>query len=91
MTLEEVMNLEPGTIVGTWSSVQILKKISDGYIVLGYEDAHNVYYTDFKSFDDIMEFHPEIVTESYMDDIFDGENIKSNPKLTDSYLPIDTN
>lgn len=69
------MNIETGTVLNDryYSSCQVLKRISDGYLVLHYEDAHGVYNVLYKTFDEI-----ESMTECDNDwdrALFDAENI----------------
>lgn len=76
MTLEEAKKLEPGTRLEDFGgSCEILKRISDGYIIFGYEDAHYCYYTGFLSFEDIVEFKYEISDNDWDDWTFDGDRI----------------
>lgn len=88
MTLDEAKNLEEGTVIWDkhYSSCQILKRVSNGYIIFGYEDAHYVYYIDFLSFDDIVEREFEKTLEEYEIDIFNGDEIKHIERY-DSYIP----
>ena len=43
--IEDIYDIEPGTILEAedYSSMQILKRISDSYLVLEYEKVHYVY------------------------------------------------
>ena len=90
MTLDEAKNLEEGTVIwdNHYSSCQILKRVSNGYIIFGYEDAHYVYYIEFLSFDDIVEREFEITSEDWENHLFDGDEIK-HIEHYDSYIPID--
>lgn len=51
------MDLENGVVLETsYGYMQILKRISDGYLVLDYEPAHCVYNVLFRTFDEIKEY-----------------------------------
>lgn len=51
------MDLENGVVLDTGCGyMQILKRISDGYLVLDYEPAHYVYNVLFRTFDEIKEY-----------------------------------
>lgn len=90
MTLDEAKNLEEGTVIWDkhYSGCQILKRVSNGYIIFGYEDAHYVYYIEFLSFEDIIERGFEITSEDWEKHLFDGDEIK-HIEHYDSYIPID--
>ncbi len=90
MTLDEAKNLEEGTVIWDkhYSSCQILKRVSNGYIIFGYEDAHYVYYIEFLSFEDIIERGFEITSEDWEKHLFDDDEIK-HIEHYDSYIPID--
>lgn len=90
MTIEEAKEFEPGTVIrdSHFSCCEILKRVSNGYIILGYEDAHYVYYIEFLSFEDIIERGFEITSEDWEEHLFDGDEIK-HIEHYDSYIPID--
>ena len=74
--IEDIYDIEPGTILETddYSSMQVLKRISDGYLVLEYESPHYVYNVLYKSFDEIADMH---VSENDWDNyLFDAKQIK---------------
>ena len=74
MTLTEATNLEAGTIV---ENFEILKRISDGYLVFYFEDAHNVYNPKFVPFEDFVERDYEINTDDWVKEgIFNESHIK---------------
>lgn len=51
------MDLENGVVLETsYGYMQILKRISDGYLVLDYESPHCVYNVLFRTFDEIKEY-----------------------------------
>lgn len=90
MTIEEAKELEPGTVLTAPhnSSREILKRVSNGYIVLHYEDAHYVYDTLFLSFEDIVEYEYEVTEEWWEIDIFDGDKIEHvGDWCSDTYVP----
>ena len=90
MTIEEAKELEPGTVLTAPhnSSREILKRVSNGYIVLHYEDAHYYYDTLFLSFEDIVEYEYEVTEEWWEIDIFNGDNIEHVGDWTsDTFIP----
>lgn len=90
MTIEEAKELESGTVISDthFSCCEILKRVSNGYIIFGYEDAHYVYYIEFLSFEDIIERGFEITSEDWEKHLFDSDEIK-HIEHYDSYIPID--
>lgn len=90
MTIEEAKELEPGTVISDshFSCCEILKRVSNGYIIFGYEDAHYVYYIEFLSFEDIIERGFGIMSEDWEKHLFDGDEIK-HIEHYDNYIPID--
>jgi len=80
MIFEEAKKLEVGTILECgWSVVEILKVISDGYIVLYYDcTQHHYYHTRYLSYEDIVEYYNVANPDDYSwcDYQFDGNNIK---------------
>lgn len=76
MTLDEVKNLQTYEILSCkWDTViQILKQISDGYIVLNYSPNHRIFNTAFMSFEDIISNEYEI-DDGLLEYEFDGESI----------------
>ena len=81
MTKEDAMELEPGTILDSdWDTViQILKRISDGYLVLNYSPNHNAFNVEFKSFDEISAYY-NVSDDSWWEDTFNGEMIKGDER-----------
>lgn len=77
MNRQEAEILETGTFLeGCGDGYdEILKKISDGYLVLHYSCHHNVYNVEFISFEDIVEFNYSIC-EDVEEYIFDGSYIE---------------
>ena len=48
MTLEEAKELEEHTFLSCgWGYMEILKRISDGYLTLQYSDRHNNYIVEY--------------------------------------------
>lgn len=86
-----VKNLEVGTVIAdtNYNTYEILKKISDGYILLYYSSSHKVYSTDFIEFDKIVEYGYIITDDEWEVDVFNGDNMKHNPIFDDSFLPTD--
>lgn len=76
MTLDKVKELQTYDILSCkWDTViQILKQISDGYIVLNYSPNHRVFNTEFKSFEDIISNEYEI-DDGLWEYEFEGESI----------------
>ena len=66
-------NIEIGTVLcdqnGTY---QILKKISDGYLVLYYEDAHYVYNVLYKTFEEVGSMTE---CDDWDSELFNADNI----------------
>jgi hypothetical protein len=89
INLQELKNLEHGTVLTAPhdSTIEILKKLSDGYIVLRYSDSHKVYDTEFVKFEELIEFNYTVTDLEWEKDLFIGENIKENPGWCDSYIP----
>lgn len=87
--LQDMKNFEPGTVLTSTgdSTFEILKKLSDGYIVLRYSDSHKVYDTEFIKFEELIEFNYTVTDLEWEKDLFIGENIKENPGWDDSYIP----
>lgn len=89
MTVEEAKELEIGTYLdGNGGSIEILKRISDGYIVLSYEDSHKVYHAQFYSFEDIAEYY-EVVdedTRSYYEEFIFNDSKLKHDEGWDSYF-----
>jgi hypothetical protein len=87
--LQDMKNFEPGTVLTSTgdSTIEILKKLSDGYIVLRYSDSHKVYDTEFIKFEHLIEFNYTVTDLEWEKDLFIGENIKENPGWSDSYIP----
>ena len=57
MTLEEARALEEHTLLNCdCGYMEILKRISDGYLTLNYSDRHNNYNVEFTSFENIVEY-----------------------------------
>jgi len=77
MTINEVKELQTYDILSCkWDTViQILKQISDGYIVLNYSQNHRVFNTAFKSFEDIISDEYEI-DDGLWEYEFKGESIR---------------
>lgn len=82
MTIEEAKELEVGTFLEcNWSVVEILKVISDGYIVLYYDcTQHHYYHVRYLSYEDIVEYYnvADLNEYSWIESQFDGKNIKAD-------------
>lgn len=90
MTIDEAKELDDGTILTSpgCGSCEILKRVSNGYIVLHYEDAHYVYSVLFLSFEDIVEFKYEVTSEWWEIDQYDGNEIEHvGDWCSDTYVP----
>ena len=70
------MDLENGVVLDTgYGYTQILKRISDGYLVLDYESSHCVYNVLFRTFDEIKEY--KVIEEDWVEDeLFNDSCIK---------------
>ena len=69
------MNIETGTVLKDQYDglCQVLKKISDGYLVLYYEHAHYVYNVLYKTLDEINAMC--VCCEDWENHLFDSDNI----------------
>lgn len=89
MTQEEAKELEVGTFLEcVWSIVEILKVISDGYIVLYYDcTQHHYYHVRYLSYEDIVEYYnvANLDEYSWIEDQFDDERIKHGDDETYFY------
>lgn len=70
------MDIEVGMVLEdeSYDVYQILKKISDGYLVLYYESAHQVYNVVYKTFDEIKKC--KVCDDEWALLYFKSENIK---------------
>lgn len=78
MTLEETRELDEHTLLNCgWGYMEILKRISDGYLTLNYSDRHNNYNIEFTSFENIVEYGYEVETyNGWAAMYFKSENIE---------------
>jgi len=77
MTIEESKNLEEGNVIGIYGGYdQILKKISDGYLVLYYSDSHKVYNVEYRTFDFYAEYSYELCHSDYEVGLFECDSIQ---------------
>lgn len=69
------MNIKTGTVLKDryGELCQVLKKISDGYLVLYYESAHYVYNVLYKTLDEINAM--SACCEDWENDLFDSDNM----------------
>ena len=78
MTQEEARNIEPFTVLyGNGDEyVQVLKRISDGYIAMNYDTTHYVHNMIFISFEDMVVFNYEKTDNSWETSLFDEDKIR---------------
>jgi len=77
MTTELAKNLEAGTILqGSGDGYdEIIKVLSNGYLVFHYSLAHYCYSIEFLNFDTLVDYNYELCSDSWVADIFDGKLI----------------
>lgn len=77
MTIEEAKNLEEGNVIDIDGGYdQILKRISDGYLVLYYSDSHKVYNVEYRPFDFYVEWGYEVCHSDYEVGLFDCDSLQ---------------
>ena len=93
MTLEEAKELEVGTFLECgWAVVEILKVISNGYIMLYHDETqHHFYHVRYLSYEDIVEYYNvvDLDNDSWVEYQFDGQNIVSDDDDDTYFLEIE--